>query len=95
MINKKRDSETDVIRTMAWMRIMPHVEGMYASQIAKKLDITYSHVVKIIRALEKKGWISREKHGRIVRYKFTSSGHKMKNCCDDILIATGEYSLVK
>ncbi len=37
----------------------------YGSQLAKEIDCTYSHAVKILQTLEKIGLVSFEKTGRV------------------------------
>ena len=95
MIQHKKNTKTTVLGTRAWMRVLPYINEMYASALAKKIDVTYSHVVKIITGLEHKKWITREKQGRIIRYKLTPAGEKMRDACDIILLGTGEYKYVK
>ena len=40
---------------------------LYASSLAKIIDCTYSHVVKILQEMEKSGIITFEKQGRVER----------------------------
>jgi predicted transcriptional regulator len=46
----------------------------YGSQLAKEVDCTYSHAVKILQNLEKIGLVSFEKKGRIKIIKLTKRG---------------------
>jgi len=39
--------------------------AIYASSLAKQIDCTYSHVVKILQEMEKAGLINFEKHDPI------------------------------
>ena len=47
---------------------------MYASSLAKKVDCTYSHVVKILQEMEDAGLVSSEKQGRLKLLKLTRKG---------------------
>lgn len=46
----------------------------YGSQLAKEVDCTYSHAVKILQSLEELGLVSFEKKGRIKLIKLTKKG---------------------
>jgi predicted transcriptional regulator len=46
----------------------------YGSQLAKEVDCTYSHAVKILQTLEHLGLVSFEKKGRIKIIKLTKKG---------------------
>ncbi|MFH1849832.1 MAG: winged helix DNA-binding protein [archaeon] len=47
---------------------------IYASSLAKLIDCTYSHVVKILQQMEKAGLINFEKQGRLKLLTLTKSG---------------------
>lgn len=46
----------------------------YGSQLAKEVDCTYSHAVKILQTLEEIGLVNFEKKGRIKIIKLTKKG---------------------
>lgn len=46
----------------------------YGSLLAKEVDCTYSHAVKILQSLEKFGLVAFEKKGRIKLIKLTNKG---------------------
>ncbi len=46
----------------------------YGSQLAKEVDCTYSHAVKILQTLEGIGIVNFEKKGRIKIIKLTKKG---------------------
>jgi len=46
----------------------------YASNLAKTVDCTYSHVVKILQQMEHAGLISFEKNGRLKLITLTKKG---------------------
>ena len=48
--------------------------AMYASSLAKQIDCTYSHVVKILQEMEKSGLIDFEKQGRLKLLTLTKKG---------------------
>jgi DNA-binding MarR family transcriptional regulator len=51
--------------------------AMYASSLAKQIDCTYSHVVKILQEMEKAGLINFEKQGRLKLLTLTKKGSDM------------------
>ncbi len=51
----------------------------YASILAKKVDCTYSHVVKILKEMENGGLIVFNKHGRIKLLSLTKKGKDIAN----------------
>lgn len=50
---------------------------MYASSLAKQIDCTYSHVVKILQEMEKYGLINFEKQGRLKLLTLTKKGSEI------------------
>ncbi|MBR9691385.1 hypothetical protein GOV06_01240 [Candidatus Woesearchaeota archaeon] len=48
--------------------------AMYASSLAKQIDCTYSHVVKILQEMEKASLINFEKQGRLKLLTLTKKG---------------------
>ncbi|MBS3106932.1 winged helix DNA-binding protein [Candidatus Woesearchaeota archaeon] len=57
---------------------------MYASSLAKKVDCTYSHVVKILQAMEKAGLVNFEKTGRLKLLSLTKKGEQVAERIDSI-----------
>ena len=47
---------------------------VYASSLAKKIDCTYSHVVKILQEMEKHELINFDKQGRLKLLTLTKKG---------------------
>ncbi len=47
---------------------------MYASSLAKQIDCTYSHVVKILQEMEKHELINFDKQGRLKLLTLTKKG---------------------
>lgn len=49
----------------------------YGSLLAKEVDCTYSHAVKILQSLERFGLVAFEKKGRIKLIKLTNKGQEV------------------
>lgn len=49
----------------------------YGSLLAKEVDCTYSHAVKILQSLERYGLVAFEKKGRIKLIKLTNRGQEI------------------
>lgn len=58
--------------------------SVYASSLAKQIDCTYSHVVKILQKMEKAGLINFEKHGRLKLLTLTKKGMEIAKRIDEI-----------
>lgn len=56
----------------------------YGSILAKEVDCTYSHAVKILQTLEKLGLVVFEKKGRIKLIKLTKKGTEVANNIESI-----------
>lgn len=56
----------------------------YGSILAKEVDCTYSHAVKILQGLEKLGLVTFEKKGRIKIIKLTKKGQDIADNIDNI-----------
>jgi len=59
-------------------------KNIYASSLAKKVDCTYSHVVKILQQMEKSGLINFEKQGRLKLLSLTKKGSEMAEHINNI-----------
>jgi len=57
---------------------------IYASSIAKQVDCTYSHVVKILQEMQKAGLINFEKQGRLKLLTLTKMGQEVAEKIDGI-----------
>ena len=57
---------------------------MYASSLAKLVDCTYSHVVKILQEMEKSGLINFEKQGRLKLLTLTKKGAEVAEHIDTV-----------
>lgn len=56
----------------------------YGSVLAKEVDCTYSHAVKILQTLEILGLVVFEKKGRIKLIKLTKKGKDVADCIEEI-----------
>ena len=59
-------------------------DGTYASSLAKKIDCTYSHVVKILQEMERAGLVNFNKQGRLKVLTLTKKGEKVAEYIDNI-----------
>ena len=59
-------------------------KARYGSVLAKEVDCTYSHAVKILQTLEHLGLVSFEKKGRIKLIKLTKQGLEIAENIDSI-----------
>ena len=59
-------------------------KARYGSVLAKEVDCTYSHAVKIIQTLEDLGLVLFEKKGRIKLIKLTKKGEEIAENIDSI-----------
>jgi len=59
-------------------------KAKYGSLLAKEVDCTYSHAVKILQTLEELGLVSFEKKGRIKLIKLTKKGEEVAEDIDSI-----------
>ena len=69
---------------------MMHVElknaksEVYASSLAKQIDCTYSHVVKILQQMEREGLVNFDKQGRLKLLTLTKKGTDVASRIDDV-----------
>ena len=72
-------------------------KARYGSVLAKEVDCTYSHAVKILQTLEKLGWVTFEKQGRIKLIKLTKKGLDVADHIEGIQRVVGwilKYTLI-
>ena len=53
------------------------VKNRYGSVLAKEVDCTYSHAVKILQEMERAKLVEFTKHGRIKMIQLTENGHRV------------------
>ncbi len=59
-------------------------KSKYGSVLAKEVDCTYSHAVKILQNLEKMDLVTFEKKGRIKLINLTKKGREIADHIDEI-----------
>lgn len=57
---------------------------MYASTIAKKIDCTYSHIVKILQEMERDGLVTFRRKGRLKIITLTKKGEDVAKSINNI-----------
>ena len=57
--------------------LMNTKNAVYASSLAKSVDCTYSHVVKILQQMEKHELVNFEKQGRLKLLSLTKKGEEV------------------
>tara|TARA_Y100000310_G_scaffold336525_1_gene421317 strand:+ start:95 stop:370 length:276 start_codon:yes stop_codon:yes gene_type:complete len=62
---------------MILMALRKGTRNRYGSVLAKEVDCTYSHAVKILQEMEKSRLVNFEKHGRIKSIELTESGNRI------------------
>lgn len=64
-------------------------KARYGSILAKEVDCTYSHAVKILQTLEKLGLVLFEKKGRMKLIKLTKKGQEIADHIENIKRVVG------
>jgi len=59
-------------------------KNRYGSVLAKEVDCTYSHAVKILQQMERAKLVSFEKTGRIKTIKLTETGDRIADSIEKI-----------
>lgn len=80
----KKKSESEIFEVffrekpaMMLIALKQAAKSSYASVLAKDVDCTYSHAVKILQEMEKAKLVSFEKQGRIKTIALTESGNRV------------------
>lgn len=61
---------------MMLVKLKNNERPRYASLLAKEVDCTYSHTVRILQILEKNGFIDFDKNGRLKLIRLTELGEQ-------------------
>jgi DNA-binding MarR family transcriptional regulator len=69
---------------MMMLGLMNSKGPIYASSLAKSVDCTYSHVVKILQEMEKQNLVTFEKQGRLKLLSLTKKGQDIANHVEGI-----------
>ena len=62
---------------MMLIQLKNHNSEIYASVLAKQIDCTYSHVVKILQEMEKSELVAFKKQGRLKLLELTKKGREI------------------
>ncbi len=62
---------------MLLVTLLESDKEIYASTLAKTIDCTYSHVVKLLKEMNKAGLIIFQKRGRLKILTLTKKGEKL------------------
>ena len=80
MVKQKKDIFEVFFRrkpAMILVALKKNLRNRYGSVLAKEVDCTYSHTVKILQEMEKAGLVGFEKQGRIKVIQLTDNGNKI------------------
>jgi len=69
---------------MILVALRKSTKNKYGSILAKEVDCTYSHAVKILQDMEKAKLVDFEKRGRIKTIKLTDNGNKIAEYIEKI-----------
>ena len=58
---------------------------IYASNLAKSVDCTYSHIVKLLQQMQKAGLVNFDKQGRLKLLSLTKKGEDVAASLDKIM----------
>lgn len=72
------------------VHLMNSKNEVYASSLAKQVDCTYSHVVKILQQMQKEGLVNFDKQGRLKLLALTKKGSDVAGKIDNIRQLLGE-----
>lgn len=70
--------------SMMLIHLMNSKTDIYASSLAKRIDCTYSHVVKILQQMERSELLNFEKTGRLKLLTLTKKGEEIAKKIDSI-----------
>ena len=87
MVKQKKDIFEVFFRrkpAMILVALKKNLRNRYGSVLAKEVDCTYSHTVKILQEMEKAELVTFEKHGRIKTIALTDDGNKVAEYIEKI-----------
>jgi|TARA_Y100000310_G_C20009743_1_gene502377 DNA-binding MarR family transcriptional regulator len=87
MVTKTKDNFDVFFRrkpALMLVALKKHTRARYGSILAKEVDCTYSHAVKILQTLERIGLVDFEKKGRIKLIKLTKRGKEVADHIENI-----------
>jgi len=81
LFNFRKSKYFDVVfrekPAMLLVTLLESDKEIYASTLAKTIDCTYSHVVKLLKEMNKAGLIVFQKRGRLKILTLTKKGEKL------------------
>ncbi|MEM2115363.1 MAG: MarR family winged helix-turn-helix transcriptional regulator [Candidatus Woesearchaeota archaeon] len=60
-------------------------EPIYGSTLAKRIDCTYSHVIKILKLFEQKGIVEVKRSGRLNYLELTEKGKRVGKALSELV----------
>jgi len=87
MLNKMKDNFDIFFRrkpAMMLVSLKRNSRMRYGSILAKEIDCTYSHAVKILQILEELSLVAFEKRGRIKIIQLTKKGEEVADAIEEI-----------
>jgi len=70
-------------------RLLVHIKQTdkeaYASKLAKRIDCTYAHTVKLLQKMQEHGLVEFSKEGRIKFIELTEAGHSLASDFENLL----------
>ena len=88
LMNKKQKDIFEVFfrrkPAMILVALRKGTRNRYGSVLAKEVDCTYSHAVKILQDMEKAKLVGFEKQGRIKTIKLTENGNRIAEYIEKI-----------
>ena len=69
---------------MMLIELKNHNSEIYASVLAKQVDCTYSHVVKILQEMSKSDLVAFKKQGRLKLLELTKKGREVAKFIENI-----------
>lgn len=79
--------EKPAMMLVGMLRASKAKQEVYASSLAKQVDCTYSHVVKILQQMEREGIVSFDKQGRLKLLTLTRKGEDVAAHIDSATVA--------
>lgn len=88
MIEKDKQETFDIFfrrkPAMMLVALRKMSRARYGSLLAKEVDCTYSHAVKILQCLERLGLVVFDKKGRTKLIKLTKKGHDIAENIENV-----------
>ncbi|HLC45490.1 MAG TPA: winged helix DNA-binding protein [archaeon] len=86
---KQADFDSDVLLRSkpvnALVSLRDKGKTWYASLVAKKIDCTYPHTIKILKEFERAGFVSEEHKGRTNILRLTDKGEEVAKTLETLL----------